>query len=102
MNEYDIENALCLLKQESTPNLARAVMVLDQLKEYTNAHSDGWPYWQKPRRASAKLQALVEDGVRRGRAGDYTDATRTEVARTFTPIKAFLTREGIEHKLVFG
>ena len=102
MNEYEIENALCLLKQDGTPNLARAATVLDQLKEWTNAHSDGWPYWQKPKRASAKLQALVQDGVRRGRAGNYTDATREEVARAFTPIKAFLTRQKVDHREIFG
>ena len=102
MNEYEIENALCLLKQDGTPNLARAATVLDQLKEWTNAHSDGWPYWQKPKRASAKLQALLEDARRRGRAGDYADVPGPELAKALTPIRSFLTRQGADHTEVFG
>lgn len=102
MNEYDIEEAVCLFQQDSTPNLARGAQVLDRLKDYTNRNSDGWPYWQKPKRASAKLQALLEDARRRGRAGDYADAPGPELAKALTPIRSFLTRQGADHTEIFG
>lgn len=102
MNEYEIEGAACLFQQDSTPNLARGAQVLVRLKDWTNAHSDGWPYWQKPRQASAKLQALLEDARRRGYAGDYADCPGPELAKALTPIRSFLTRQGVDHALVFG
>jgi hypothetical protein len=104
MNEYEIEDALRWFDPTDQPNLHRGAVELYQLKENVNAHSDGWPYWQKPKRASAKLQALITSGreLNRGNYGDLSDVGRTELARAFTPIKSFLTREKVDHKLIFG
>ena len=101
MNEYDIEDALRRFGDD-TPNLRRAVVVLDQLKEWTNAHSDGWQYWRLPKQAAKKLMALVEAATVDYYGGEVQDITRTELARAFTPIKAFLTRQKVDHREVFG
>lgn len=103
MNEYEIEDALRWFDEEDQPNLIHAARVLYRLMRWTNGRSDGWPYWQKPRRASAKLQRLVLDGreANRGNYGDLTDVTEAQLKATFTPIKALLTREKAAHSEVF-
>lgn len=103
MNEYEIEEALRWFDEEDQPNLIHAARVLYRLMRWTNGCSDGWPYWQKPRRASQKLQALVTDGreANRRRFGDFTDITEAQLKAAFTPIKSMLTREGAAHSEVF-
>lgn len=103
MNEYEIEDALRWFDEEDQPNLIHAARVLYRLMRWTNGCSDGWPYWQKPRRASAKLQALVLAGreANRGNYGDLTDVTEQELGRAFGPIKSMLTRNGTPYSEVF-
>ena len=95
MNEWDIDDAAryFVVRRDEFPNLMRGAMVLHRLMVWTNNNSDGWPYWTKPGRASAKLQALVGD--RRHRING--DITEQELRKALTPIKAFLTRQGINH-----
>ena len=94
LNEYDVEEAARKGAYEvERPNLRRATEVLLELVEWTNSNSDGWPYWQKPSKASAKLQELVHAryfGAWNARQdADITDA---ELKAALTPIKAFHTR----------
>ena len=95
MNEYDIEDAVRRFRSD-TPNLQRAALVLARLMGWTNSCSDGWQYWRKPKQSARKLMALVEDATRnhwRGNEdGDITDA---QLKAALTPIKAFLTRHGV-------
>jgi hypothetical protein len=103
MNEYEVEEALRWFDEEDQANLIYAARVLYRLMRWTNSCSDGWPYWQKPRRASAKLQALVQAGREKNRRnyGDLEDCTEAEMKAAFTPIKSFLTRIGTAHSEVF-
>jgi hypothetical protein len=100
MNEYDIEDALTRFTDE-TPNLKRGAQILDTLKEWTNANSDGWPYWKKPSNAARKLMDLV--GAARG-SSPYTiaDITEAELKAALTPIKSFLTRQEVNHAEILG
>lgn len=94
MNEYDIEEALRLTAHFELPNKRRAAEVLDRLKDWTNRNSDGWPYWQKPARAANKLMELIDlTAVRR----TSEDCTEAELRRALVPIKAFLTRQHVDH-----
>lgn len=100
MNEYDVERAVDLIGDE-TPNLRRGAQVLYNLMEWTNSHSDGWPYWQKPSRAASKLMEHLEAANRNRYRGDEEDITDAELKAALSPIKAFLTRQGVEHNLIF-
>lgn len=94
MNEYEIEEALRLTAYHELPVLRRGAEVLSKLKDWTNSHSDGWPYWQKPRRASSNLQGLLTRATLW--RGEPRDCTEAELKRAITPIKTFLTREGVD------
>lgn len=93
MDEYDIETAFN--RRFGHPTLGPAVVTLHNLMHYTDGHSDGWAYWPKPVRAAAKLMALIEgEGDWATRYGPRTDVTAAQVRAAYTPIKAFLTRQG--------
>jgi len=104
LNQYDIEEAQKLAVIDfHRPNLQMAVLTLARLMEYTNNNSDGWAYWKKPVNASTKLQKLVETfyftyPYRERREADLTAA---ELSSAYATIKAFLTREKIDHALIF-
>lgn len=93
MNDYDIESARRRFGRGETPNRLALVMVIDNLREWTNAHSDGWAYWAKPCNSAAQAIALVESTAypeyERRQHEDITDA---EMLAAVKPIKAFLTR----------
>jgi hypothetical protein len=103
MNEHDIEDALRWFDEEDQANLIHAARVLYRLMRWTNSCSDGWCYWPKPSRAAKKLEALILAGreANRRNYGDLTDVSEADLKRAFTPIKAFLTRNGTEHSEVF-
>jgi hypothetical protein len=97
MNDYDLHSARQRFGRGDTPNRLALVMVIDNLREWTDNHSDGWAYWPKPCRAAAKAIELVDSGtndeMRRKQAEDITDA---EMQAAVRPIKSFLTRETVE------
>lgn len=107
MNEYEVEDALRRWSPGETPNLAAGAQILDSLRGWANRNSDGWVYWPKPSRAAASLQTLLQAGEARER-NRYTngeqprDATAAELKKALSPIKAFLTRQGVDHDLVLG
>lgn len=95
MNDYDIWHARQRFTRASCPNRLAAVLVIDQLREWADQHSDGWCYWPKPVRAAAKLIELVESRTNaENDAQERTDATDAELAAAVRPVKAFLTRHG--------
>jgi hypothetical protein len=103
MNEYDIEEALRFTAYHELANLRHGAEVLSNLKDWTNANSDGWPYWQKPARAAAKLMTVLESArTAYYRGGEPLDITGPELAKALTPIKSFLTRQGVSHAEVLG
>lgn len=93
MNEYEIENALIRFNRGDTPNLGHGAFILARLATWTNRNSDGWAYWPKPCRAAQSLQALLQTADR----FDPVDVTAAELKRATSPIKAFLTRQGVDH-----
>lgn len=93
MNEWDIDRAYeTIAGNPDAPNLSRAVITLATLVEWTNSNSDGWAYWPKPCRAAGKLQALIQ-----GAYDHDDDVTAAELTAALTPVKAFLTRQGVNH-----
>lgn len=101
MNTYDIERAVRLYDPSVTPNRAYLARVVSALEDYANENSDGWHMWPKPANACRKAFELLDGGtfpdeVRRMEE----DATDAEVKAALSPIKAFLTRQGVRHESV--
>jgi len=91
------------------PNAAEVARVLNRFMDWTNANSDGWPYWSKPSQAARRAQALLTEldrAQRQGRltSGDDTveDFTKAEKTAAIRPIKTFLTRQGANWEEVLG
>lgn len=103
LNEFEIESAQIAAAHDfHRPNVQAAVLTLARLMEWTNENSDGWAYWRKPVDASTKLQALVQSAYALHRDADReSDFTDRELKAAYTPIKAFLTRQGIHHSVIF-
>jgi hypothetical protein len=94
MNEHEVHEMARLYYGH--PILRPATQTLGALVDWTNDHSDGWPYWSKPCRAARALQELI---------GDYRvyldDPGRESVAlddlkRAYRPLRAFATRQGAD------
>ena len=101
MNTWDLDAAANRYDPEIVPNRARLTGVVTLLADWANCNSDGWAYWPKPCRSAAKAIALIESTAypeydRRQRE----DATDAETKAALVPIKAFLTRQGIDHAAV--
>lgn len=98
MNQWEVEEALIKFNRGDTPNLGRGAFILARLMIWTNRNSDGWPYWQKPSRAASSLMDLLHSVDR----FDPVDVTEAQLKKVFSPIKAFLTRQGVDHDLIFN
>lgn len=99
MNEYEIERMLRRFDEDT--NLMQGARILYRLMRWTNSNSDGWPYWQKPSRAATRLMELLQAKDMEYRCtGEFTDVDYKELQKTLTPIKAFLTRQGVAHSEV--
>lgn len=100
-NQYEIEDAQREAAEDHfRPNAQEAALTLVRLMEWTNNNSDGWAYWVKPSNASTKLQTLVKRAY--GYGGDPDeDVSARELKAAYTPIRAFLTRNGTDHREVF-
>ena len=99
MNECEIEDAAVRFRHH--PVLGPATRTLANLCECANRNSDGWPYWQKPSRAAARLMELIErDGTWEYHHGNRPDATVTELKAAYRPVRAFLTRTGLTCEVV--
>lgn len=93
MNDYDLEMARSRFTHASVPNRLALVMVVDNLREWADDHSDGWAYWPKPCRAAERAMSLIESRTNRENdAQEAEDITDAEMLAAVRPIKAFLTR----------
>lgn len=104
LNEFEIETAQIKAAHDfHRPNVQAAVLTLARLMEWTNDNSDGWAYWSRPLIASKKLQGAVHDFVFHpfGSIDTSRDLTSAELKTFYTPIKAFLTRQKVDHSLIF-
>lgn len=100
MNEYDVESLMITTSPGETPVLRQAVQTLANLVEWTNSHSDGWAYWPKPARSAARLMELVEGATQT--YGDVKDVDPKVLKAALSPVKAFLTRQGVAHSEVLA
>ncbi len=96
LNEYEIDD-LSQRFTDETPNLQEGARRLQRLMRWTNQNSDGWCYWRLPGQAARKLQELLASIDR----FDPVDCTKGELNVACSPIKAFLTRQGVDHDIVF-
>jgi hypothetical protein len=98
MNRWDIDDAVALARCrcEDTPVLLEAAETLERLADWADSHSDGWAYWPKPCRAAKSLQELISSVDRYAPA----DISREDLNRALRPVKAFLTRQGVDHSEV--
>jgi N12 class adenine-specific DNA methylase/2'-5' RNA ligase len=83
MNEGDIDQAVERYKNH--PVLSRATKFLSDLRDETDAHSDGWPYWKLPIHAAQQLMGMIQHP-------EY--ATEANYKKALAPIRAFYTRAG--------
>jgi len=90
LNEYEVQDHLD--RWSGHEILGPASQTLSNLMRWTNHHSDGWPYWQKPQRASQQLQKLLDRSRRERLDGIVPTVSAAEVRKAYVPIKAFLTR----------
>lgn len=96
MNDYDLDVARARFTRASKPNRLALVMVVDNLREWTDRHSDGWAYWPKPCRAAAKAMELIESRTNaENERQEDEDITDAEMHAAVRPIKAFLTRQKV-------
>ena len=103
LNSSDIEDAQYRAAEEvARPNLQAAVLTLARLHDWVQSNSDGWAYWKKPAAASTKLQNLTYSRYfGRFDSRIEEDLTARELKSAYTPIKAFLTRQGVAHSVIF-
>jgi hypothetical protein len=97
MNEYEIDDLARRFGYGETPNLMAGATVLHRLRQWTNRNSDGWPYWQLPSKAASRLMDLLHAADR----FDPQDCTEAELKKAYTPIKTFLTKQGVNHDEIF-
>lgn len=100
MNEYEVDEAVRRFAGPDSfdvPNLRCAVSTLDNLVQWTNRNSDGWPYWSKPSKASKHLQQLIYGALL---ARDGEDITREALRAALVPIKSFRTRQSADFDIV--
>lgn len=97
-NEFDIDTFLRVFDDGSTPNLFRGAVVLNNLADWANDNSDGWAYWPKPCRSANRLIEILEISQKAWFTGGFiTDITEADLRMVLRPIKAFLTRCGVDH-----
>jgi hypothetical protein len=90
MNEWDIDEALA--RYVGHPVLGPATQTLANLRDATNANSDGWAYWPKPCRAAKRLQELIQGGRDSRWDTERADVTVAAYRKALVPIKSFRTR----------
>jgi hypothetical protein len=110
LNDYEVTEVTALLAEQAdeVPNLYAGARVLYALRDWTNDNSDGWPYWQKPAKAAKALMEALHQrnyAIRFGHDRDGTaledlDLSPAQLTRVLAPIKAFLTRQGVDYASV--
>lgn len=94
MNDYDLHMARQRFTRATCPNRLALVMVVDQLREWSDFWGDGWMSWPAPPRAARQAMLLIRSTTNeQNRLQETHDISDAEVRRAVAPIKAFLTRQ---------
>lgn len=97
MTDYDLASARRRFGRGYTPNRLALVLVVDNLREWTDLHSDGWAYWPKPCTAARSAIEHIESCTNaENDAREANDITDSEMLAAVRPIKAFLTRQKVD------
>lgn len=97
MNGNDIEEAAA--QWRGHPVLGPATRTLAALRGWVDSTSDGWGYWQSPRKAAGKLMALIHEATveRRIDAARQADVVARDYAAQYkaalTPVRSFRTKQ---------
>ena len=104
LNEDGIEEVLeQFAGRAETPNLARMATVVENLKNWTNQNSDGWPYWSQPSRAAGRLMGhLYRANLAGWRYEPVKDVSEDELEASLRPIRAFLNKRDADWLAVLG
>ena len=97
MNDYDLDHARGRFTRATTPNRLALVMVVDNLREWADSHSDGWHSWPKPAQAARLAMEHIES--RTNRENDWQERNDVDdgtMRRAVMPIRAFLTRQKVD------
>lgn len=100
MNEYDIWSATSRWGYD--PVLGPAARTLKNLMDAVNANSDGWAYWQAPRKASKRLQevlGMVDKARRDGQHTPLREELREAYKASLPALKRFRTKHGIHFEI---
>jgi hypothetical protein len=98
LSQHDVSTIESALPETGTPNLVRSARIMAALVEFADNNSDGWAYWQAPRRASARLADVLGLSLNAYyRGAEIADITEADLRDLCKPIKAFLTKRGIDH-----
>lgn len=101
LNAYEIDTALDAFDGDETPNLCAAAQTLANLADWTNENSDGWAYWAKPKNAAKALINQISDSLSDyHRSGTADDTTGPHLKKCYTPIKSFLTKQGVDWRTI--
>jgi len=100
LNTHEIATYAVNSDPERLPNLHRAADTLANLAQWADENSDGWAYWPKPCRAAASLQRLLIRPEHNGY--DAVDCDAATLAAALRPVKAFLTRQGVDHDAIIS
>lgn len=97
LNDYDIATAQQAFGDADTPNLSAAAQTLANLAQWANENSDGWPYWSAPKTAAKALMIQIQHSLTEyHRGGVVDDTTGPHLNKCYTPVKAFLTKQGAD------
>jgi len=92
MNEDEIRESA--RRWHSHPVLGPATRTLESLMTAVNGCSDGWPYWQKPRRSADRLMELITDNtlaVRRGGEPQDDEDLAARLRTAYSVLRRFRT-----------
>lgn len=102
LNEYEVEEAVRLFRDDEVPNLSAGAQALQALVNWTNSHSDGWPYWRLPSQAAKRLQQALYEARMQAYRDRVEDISEADLKAALRPIKAFLTKQGANAVEVLG
>ncbi len=91
LNAWEIDQAMKFYKNH--PVLGPAAQTLANLRDASNANSDGWHSWPKPANAAAKVMDLIDPSDNPSSFHDLQrkDATFAKYKAALVPLKRFRT-----------